>query len=109
MPDQRSAQLAGLLPAGQNQLGNIFVAPTGYLKTFAASLGADGSQAVTLALFTADAGGPFGPPLWTQAATIAATGSIGTFVVQTFTVDQPLNPGQTYAFAIIAGLPTANV
>ena len=94
-------------PLEQNEWGNIFVAPTGYLKTFTADLAADGNQAATLALYNAKNTGPFGPAVWSGPATIQSTGSTSTFEPQTFTVDQPLNPNQTYAFAIASGTPTA--
>ncbi len=95
-------------PLEQNEWGNMFVAPTGYLKSFTANLSADGNQAVTLALYNADSAGPFGPALWTGPATIQSTGSTSSFQPQTFTVDQPLSPNQTYAFTLISGTPTAD-
>jgi hypothetical protein len=95
-------------PNNANEVGNIFVAPTGYLKTFAANLAADGNQRVTLALYNANSSGPVGAALWTQPATINSTGSTSMYALQTFTVDQPLITGQTYAFALISGAPAAN-
>lgn len=95
-------------PAFQNQWGNAFVAPTGFLKSFTANLAADGSQAVTLALFNENSSGPIGSPVWSAPATIASTGSASTFELQTFAIDQPVSPGQSYAFALIPGAPTAN-
>jgi len=102
-----SAQVSGT-PNNANEVGNIFVAPTGYLKTFAANLAADGNQPVTLALYNANSSGPVGSALWTQPATIDGTGSASTYALQTFIVDQPLITGQTYAFALISGAPAAN-
>ena len=94
-------------PGQQNEWGNMFVAPTGYLKTFTADLAADGNQDVTLALYNANNTGPFGPAVWSRPATIQGTGSTSTFQVQTFTVNQPLNSNQTYAFTIAPAAPTA--
>lgn len=102
-----SAQVSGT-PNNANEVGNILVAPTGYLKTFAANLAADGNQPVTLALYNANTSGPVGAALWTQPATINSTGSTSMYALQTFTVDQPLITGQTYAFALISGAPAAN-
>ncbi len=85
------------------------MAPTAYLKTFAANLAADGNQAVTLALYNANSEGPFGPAVWTEPATIDSTGSTGNYELQTFTVNEPLHPNQTYAFTIASGAVTANV
>lgn len=94
-------------PLEQNEWGNIFAAPTGYLKTFTADLAADGNQAVTLALYNANDTGPFRPAVWSGPATIQSTGSASTFAPQTFTVNQPLNPNQSYAFTIASGTPVA--
>ncbi len=94
-------------PLEQNEWGNIFVAPTGYLKSYTADLAADGNQGATLALYNATDAGPVGPAVWSGPATIQSTGSTSTFKPQTFTVDQPLHPNQTYAFAIASGTPTA--
>ena len=53
------AELSGT-PNSSNQLGAEFVAPAGYLTTFAANLASDNPQAVTLALYTATSADPSG-------------------------------------------------
>lgn len=95
-------------PGGeQNQWGNEFVAPTNYLKTFAADVSLAQNQSITLALFNADAAGPSGAPIWTAPATILST--VGVFKLQTFNVDQVVTAGKTYAFVLIDGTPTTAV
>jgi hypothetical protein len=95
-------------PNTSNDWGAQFVAPTGYLTSFAADVAADGDQPVTLALYGADSSGPIGGPLWTAPATIDSTGSTSTYAVQTFTVDHPVTPGNSYVFALVPGPATAN-
>jgi hypothetical protein len=101
------AELSGT-PSSANQLGAEFVAPAGYLTTFAANLASDNPQAVTLALYNANSTGPVGPPLWTAPATVDSTGSPTTFALQTFTIDQPVTAGNTYVLGLISATPTAN-
>lgn len=101
------AELSGT-PSSANQLGAEFVAPAGYLTTFAANLASDNPQAVTLALYNANSMGPVGPPLWTAPATVDSTGSPTTFALQTFTIDQPVTAGNTYVLGLISATPTAN-
>ncbi len=101
------AELSGT-PNSPNQLGAEFVAPAGYLTTFAANLASDNPQAVTLALYNANSTGPVGPPLWTAPATVDSTGSPTTFALQTFTIDQPVTAGNTYVLGLISATPTAN-
>ncbi len=101
------AELSGT-PNSPNQLGAEFVAPAGYLTTFAANLASDNPQAVTLALYNANSAGPVGPPLWTAPATVDSTGSQTTFALQTFTIDQPVTPGNAYVLGLISATPTAN-
>jgi len=94
-------------PNSQNDWGAEFVAPTGYIKSFAPDLASDGNQAVTLALYNGNSSGPVGLPVWSAPATVDSTGSSSTFALQTFTVDQPVTPGNTYVFALLSGTPTA--
>jgi hypothetical protein len=101
------AELSGT-PSSANQLGAEFVAPAGYLTTFAANLASDNPQAVTLALYSANSTGPVGPPLWTAPATVDSTGSPTTFALQTFTIDQAVTAGNTYVLGLISATPTAN-
>ncbi|MFZ0977286.1 MAG: hypothetical protein WAN22_34035 [Solirubrobacteraceae bacterium] len=101
------AELSGT-PSSPNQLGAEFVAPAGYLTTFAANLASDNPQAVTLSLYNANSTGPVGPPLWTAPATVDSTGSPTTFALQTFTIDQPVTSGNTYVLGLISATPTAN-
>ena len=96
-------------PSSQNDWGAEFVAPTGYIKSFAADLAADGDEDVTLALYNGNSSGPVGLPVWSAPATVDSTGSASTYGLQTFTVDKPVTPGNTYVFALLSGTPTATV
>ncbi|MBV9605818.1 MAG: hypothetical protein JO027_11945 [Solirubrobacterales bacterium] len=93
--------------ASQDEAGNEFVAPTDYLKTFSAVVAADQNQAVTIGLYSVTGTTPSSSPLWSAPATVMSTGAA--YQRQTFTIDQPLSAGNTYALALTGGPPTANL